>query len=499
MRTVPWLAMFLIALGFAGPASAGAAPKARPNVLFISIDDLRPQLNSFGQSQMHTPHIDALANSGRPFFRHYVQAPTCGASRYALLTSTRPSHHRRALDNSAFSLMPHDRDTEPERPVSMPDAFQRAGYHTVSLGKISHQPDGFNRRKTTNLQHAQQGDDIPHEVPFSWDKCDGPTGQWDYSWRAFFAYAGGKARQRGQTPTVEAADVSDTGYPDGILANMAVDELEQLKKRSKPFFLAVGFYKPHLPFCAPRKYWDLYERSAIELPPFRRAPQGLDRPGVAVTRSGEMFGGYKGIKRDKGPHTVSDADARLLRHAYYASVSYTDAQVGKLLDALRRLNLANDTIVVLWGDHGWHLGDHGVWGKHTLLERSLRSPMIVRVPGMKKPGEPTDALAETVDLYPTLGALCDVSVPDDLAGESLAASVRNPAQPGKSGALGYWRTGRSIRTDRWRLTRYTRGEPQLVLFDHQNDPHETTNVADQHPEVVDRLVEQLERNAPVMQ
>lgn len=448
-----------------------AAQGKQPNVLLICVDDLRPQLASYGYTFMHTPHMDRLAKQGRAFTRHYVAAPTCGASRYALLTGLRPSKTR-ALGNGAFGRIKKDSPA----PTTVVHHLRRNGYRTVGIGKISHSPDGYvygyNKPPSDQL-----------ELPQSWDDVRLPLGDWQHGWASFFAYADGTGRnarrQRGEpVPAFESADVRDTGYPDGLIAEDAVSQLRDLAQRDKPFCLAVGFFKPHLPFNAPKKYWDLYPPDTIDLAP----------TNTLKNQSGGEFWGYTHPKNVK-----SDADYhRRVRRAYYASVSYVDAQVGKVLDAVDQLGLRDNTIVILWGDHGWHLGDLNRWGKHTLHEWSLRSPLIVRTPNMPAPGEPTDAIVETLDVYPTLIDLCGLPAVEGLHGESIRPVLDNPEHPGKSAAIGYWRNGRSIRVPNYRLINGRKPR----LYDHTRDPDEAHDVADQHPELVKKLMEQLQNDSP---
>lgn len=474
------LLLALAALLGAAPVSAQAA---RMNVLFIAVDDLRPDLGAYGNREVRTPNLDRLAAEGLVFLRHYVQVPTCGASRFSMLTGQRPSTAA-ALGNEAFvELLPR---TEAERPESFPHLFRRAGYHTAAIGKISHYPDG------RVFTYAGEGDGRL-EMPFSWDHVQGPVDRWGTAWNAFFGYADGSNRnqERAEKPPFEAADVPDDGYPDGLIAEAAIARLRE--PRDRPFLLAVGFFKPHLPFTAPKKYWDLYDRDSISLSPNPLAPEGANPRGLHA--SAELFNSY-------GPHPsrggagvrIDDEYARTLRHAYYAAVSYTDAQVGKVLAELDRQGLRDSTIVVVWGDHGWHLGDQTIWGKHTTYERALRSPLIVRVPGMTAPGRATEAIVESLDIYPTLAELCALPAPDSLHGTSFAGALADPAWPGKEAAYGYFRGRRTLRTDRWRLIEYEAGDPRVELYDHHADPLETVNVAARHPDVLGRLLPMLRAN-----
>ena len=475
-----------VALAVVGLLTTEVQSAGRPNVLLICVDDLRPELGCYGAEHIHSPSIDRLAAGGRRFTRHYVQAAVCGPSRCSLLTGQRYWHW------DCWSQQ-RKKDVEPEQPVSLAHHFRRQGYRTVSIGKISHEPGG-----TMPPEYAV------HQVPFSWNKAYCPPGHWRNPWRAFFAYDKGQAYNKvirwtkEEPPQLpfECADVDDKGYADGWIAEAAVGELESLSGKDEPFLLAVGFFKPHLPHNAPKKYWDLYDRDAIELPDHRVPPAGVD-PTISLHESFELTTHYDW---PSGAGVISDDEARRQRHAYFACVSYVDAQIGKVLDACERLGLDERTIVVLWGDHGWHLFDHGMFGKQTNFEIATRSPLIVRVPGMSRPGEASDGLTETVDIYPTLVDFCGLPEVDGLAGESLRAQLEDPAAPGQDYAYSFHTRGqlmgRTLRTDRYRFVQWRHqktGEvAQVELYDHQVDPAESKNVAADHAELVERLSRVLE-------
>ena len=445
-------------------------------MLLICVDDLRPDLGCMDLETARTPHLDQLAQAGRLFERHYVAVPTCGASRFALMTGRTPVEPA-SFGNDAFSLLVDQ--PESEEPESFAHLFKRAGYTTVSIGKISHAPHG----------HTTDG---KPELPHSWDEVGLPAGKWRNAWDAFFAYADGSGRSKGESPPFEVLeDTDDTSYPDGLIAREAVGALRELGESGAPFVLAVGFFKPHLPWCAPKTYWDRHPMAEVDLPTHKDPPAEVDA-SITLHPSDELlrnYGGYQGDPR------VDDDYARHLRRAYRASVSYVDAQVGKVLAALEDEGLAENTIVVLWSDHGWHLGEHGVWGKHTLHERSLRSPLIMRTPGLARPGEATSAIVRSVDVYPTLVELCGLERPDGLAGASLVPQLEDPGRATSTPAQSWWRksqkvTGTSLRSDRWRVTLWER-DGQLVLtelYDHEKDPEETVNVAGEHLDVVERLL-----------
>jgi len=465
----------LLLLNMIAPSAAAVGKPVRPNLLFIACDDLRPQLGCYGESWMKTPNIDRLAKQGRLFRRHYVQVATCGASRHALLTGLRPSCNADYF-NSPFKF--HQPDLAARPTESFVHLFRQNGYRTVAIGKISHNPD-------------DSGSDLPR----SWDEVIKLKGKWNLAVRAFVQPVNSDAY-----PPFEAGDADDEDYPDGVLAAQAVKTLRRLKDR--PFLLALGFYKPHLPFNSPKKYWDLYDPEKIPPPPFPNIPTGIN-PNISLHPSFELVEQYRGMPESS---LGNEAYRRKLRQAYCAAVSYVDAQIGKVLGELDQLGLSSNTIVVLWGDHGWHLGDLGIWGKHTAFERALRSPLIIRVPRMKSPGVPTDALIETVDIYPTLAELCGLAPPNGLGGDSFAALLNDPRATIPSEAFGYhrpWRNpekpnpwGKTLRTDRYRFTVWTSNIDggdvmQVELYDHQKDPEEATNIAREHPDVVVSLLRRM--------
>lgn len=431
----------------------------RPNVLFIAVDDLRPEIGCYGMPHIHSPNIDRLASTGTVFERAYCMVPTCGASRAALMTSIRP-HPTRFINHLAWA--------EKDAPgiTTLNTHFKNNGYTTISNGKIFHHPTD-----------SEVGWSQPAWRP------KGPT----YKLEKSLAAAKTTPKKRG--PAYESANVEDDFYKDGKLANKAIQDLRRLKKEGNPFFLAVGFFKPHLPFVAPKKYWDLYDPETIHLPETYHRPKNA--PDAAIHNSGELRA-YAGIPR-KGP--VSDETARNMIHGYYACVSYTDANIGKLLDELDRLDLANDTIVVLWGDHGWNLGEHTLWCKHSCFETSMHAPLIVKVPG-KYAGQKTAALTEFIDIYPSLCELCGLEVPEHCQGESFVPLLKEPTAKGKPFAIGRFGTGDTIRSDNFRYTEYS-GKQQDVeakmLYDHEHDPAEDNNVVNRPKlkEDVQQLSQQL--------
>ncbi len=455
----------------------------KPNVLLICIDDLRPELGCYGKEYIHSPNIDKLGSTGVVFTNHFVQVPTCGASRASMLTGLFPKTPG-YLSNEACRKFIAEREAS-EGPETFIHHLKNKGYYTVGIGKISHSADGFVYGYTDSVGSKR-------ELPNSWDEMQFDAGKWGTGWNAFFAYADGSNRQsrNRQVRPYERGAVDDEGYPDGLTARLAVNKLKELKDKEEPFFLGVGFFKPHLPFNSPSKYWDLYEEANIPLSPNPFIPENVNK--ASLHGSGE-FNGYRLGDEEaslKGP--VSDAYARKLRHAYFACISYVDAQVGKVLDELEELGLADNTIVILWGDHGWHLGDQLVWGKHTIFERALKSALIVKVPGITS-GEKIENVVSSVDLYPTIIDLCGLEMPFSTDGRSLKPLLENCLSEPEAYAYGFFNKGVSLRTSRFRLTKYFRQElPDVELYDHENDPCETKNIAEELPAVVDSLLPLLE-------
>ena len=469
------LSFALLLFGNAEPGAAQVPQEPRRNVLLLCVDDLRPELCRYGVEHAITPNIDQLHRRGRAFTRHYVQAPTCGASRFSLLTGRVP---RRDADRGNDALVRLARSNAPS-PPTLPHHFRAHGYTTVALGKVSHHPGG----------RFGEGWNDPSriEMPGAWDRHEMPVGAWRTPQGTMHALAAGHVRGQNDTPAVEAFDGPDDSYPDGLTVVRALEELDALAKEERPFFLAVGLIRPHLPFGAPARYFEPYREAALPPIPHPHKPAGR----TTWHGSGEFFGRY--LHGDRDPREDSEY-ADLVRRHYLACVSYADALVGRLLERVRELGLEQNTAIVLWGDHGWHLGEHAVWGKHTLFEESLRAPLIVAAPDQRAPGVASAAVVETLDLYPTLCELCDLPVPDGLDGRSLGPQLENPDAPGHT-AVSVQSRRETIRTDRYRLIRHRNAEGTQVfleLYDHASEAGETRNVAADHPEVVPELLEQLD-------
>ncbi|MCC6144823.1 MAG: sulfatase [Candidatus Hydrogenedentes bacterium] len=446
-----------------------AAAEARMNVLFIPVDDLRPELGCYGNTLVHSPNIDGLAASGTVFERAYCQQAICMSSRASLLSGYRPDVGEIYKNEALYKHIPDA--------LTLNRHFLAHGYETMSIGKVYH-----------------HGSD--DKIGWSQGAHD-PKGAW--AGRGYFteeakavvqAYEEKypEAPRGGMGPAFEAAEVPDNAYIDGLIADLAVESLGRLK--DKPFFLASGFRKPHLPFTAPKKYWDLYDPAAFKLADNPFAPKGA--PKESLTNWSELRG-YHGMPA-RGD--MPDDLARQLIHGYYACVSYVDAQIGRVLDALDRLGLRENTVVVLWGDHGWKLGEHGMWCKHTNFELDTHAPLIFRAPGIAT-GQRTAALTEFVDIYPTLCDLCGLEKPAHLQGSSALPVLQDPGRPWKRAAFSQYPWGRtmgySMRTDTHRYTEWkemrTREVVARELYDHRTDLAENENVVDA-PENAD-LVKEL--------
>ncbi|MDG1890104.1 MAG: sulfatase [Verrucomicrobiota bacterium] len=437
---------------------------SRPNVLLICVDDLRPELNCFGVSYVHSPNMDRLASRGRIFRRHYVQAPTCGASRYTLLTG----RYGGAGNHALFERASRERAEPGSQSPTMPTWFRQHGYTTVSVGKVSHHPGG---------KGGEDWDDAATlEMPDAWDRHLLPVGSWQHPRGWMHGLARGEIRLKaGDMELFQAVDGPDTLYPDGISVEEALGQMDQLASNpDAPFFLAVGLLRPHLPFGVPARYLKLYE--GVELPP---TPHPVKPTGRTTWHGSGEFMKYKRWKRNPNEDA---AFALEVRQHYAACVSYADAQVGRLMERLDQLELSDDTIVVLWGDHGWHLGEHAIWGKHALFEESLRSPLMIAYAGIPERGTPTDSMVETLDLFPTLCELAGLPVPGFVQGRSLVPLLKNPGAPGHS-AIAYSRKARTIRSKDYRLILHEDGYAEL--YDHRSPQRETVNVAaDQHAQVL---------------
>ncbi len=446
--------------------------KQKPNVLFIIVDDLRAELGCYGSSLVHSPNIDRIARDGLLFSRAYCSKSVCNPSRASLLTGIRPDTLR-VHDNNT-----HFRQSFPKA-VTLPQLFKNNGYQCAAIGKIFHgslpDPISWNRRspavrntpiymspKTRARQQKREAEALKAGRSQAW----------------IDAYLRG--------PATEAFEAPDNLYRDGAVADAAIALLPELQ-RTEPFFMAVGFSKPHLPFVAPKRYWDLYDREKIPLAQNGALNRGA--PRMAINSLTELAC-HEDFVRVPNPAEgqLTERQARLLRHGYFACISFCDAQIGRILDALIHLGLRENTIVVLVSDHGYKLGEHGSWGKMTNYEIDTRVPLIISAPWLENKGIATPALVELVDVYPTLCELAGLPPPDNLEGNSMGPLFSEPSKKWKKAAFSqyargftYRFRGRAIRTDRYRFIewrgRFSRRVVAHELYDHKNDPLESDNIA----------------------
>ena len=482
-RRVP--ALLLLAALLGSPAALRAAA-TKPNVLLICVDDLKPVLGCYGDKLVKSPNIDRLAARSVQFDRAFCNQAVCSPSRNALLTGLRPQ------TLGIYDLGTNFRRARPDA-ITLPQLFKQHGWRAEGMGKIFHIGHGNTNDSASWSLPYWKANVVAYALPESKAKS-GLTRE-----EALFANKSGKDLPRGAA--YESADVPDNTYPDGALADHAIERLRAAKaKPDEPFFLAVGFLKPHLPFVAPKKYWDLYDRASFKLAEVRTAPEGA--PSYAPQSGGELRN-YAGIP-EKG--NLPEDLQRTLIHGYHAATSFMDAQVGRVLAELDKLGLASNTIVVLWGDHGWHLGDHSIWCKHTNYEQAARIPLLVAVPDAVggasiKAGVKSSSLVETVDIYPTLCELAGLPAPAGLDGRSFVPTLRNPVAPTKDHIIHVYPRnvpskgkviGRAIRTERYRLVEWKKigapaSEADLELYDYEADPIERKNLAAAQPEVVAKL------------
>ena len=492
--------------------------KSKPNILFIAIDDLKPILGCYGNTIIKTPNIDRLAKMGTVFMNNYCQQAVCGPTRASLMTGKRPDY------TQVWDLKTKMRDINPDI-LSLPQYLITQGYSTQGIGKVydsrcvdkkmdepSWSVPYYNYFKTEEKYYAKETG-----MPVLGAYQSAKTKELAIKFRK-------EAQEKGLTekeiddyvskmikPSIECVDVPDNAYNDGANALRAMEILEKLKTENKPFFFAVGFSKPHLPFVAPKKYWDLYKRDDIPVAPFQeKSKNGVD---VAYHNSGEIRA-YTDIpelisftdQKDFGLTLPIEKQKELI-HGYYAAISYTDAQVGKLLDKLDALDLTKNTIVVIWGDHGWHLGDHNIWCKHTNFEQATHAPLIISAPGLK--GTVSKAQTEFIDIFPTLCDLSGVKIPETVDGKSLkplmnktSKSVKefsisqyprsgNNAESERQGyasskVMGYSLKNSSYRFTIWMGNNFRSNQPfnadwivGTELYDYEKDPNETINVVNE--------------------
>ena len=461
--------------------------KEAPNILFIAVDDLRTELGSYGTTEIRSPNIDRLAAEGLTFNRAYCQQPICMASRASLMSGLRPDtlniYNCASLEEDAPGML------------TLNQHFENNGYTIWAAGKIYHH----------DIDHDVQFGSNYHIVTteaigrgYLSEESVKIVAQYDKWYRENRGQEGG-----GRGPAYEWPEVPDNAYHDGMMTDMAIEKLSGLKNSDHPFFMAVGYKKPHLPFNAPKKYWDMYGENDIKPAPNPFHPENVSE--YFDYNFGEIRN-YYGIP--KGREAFSDSLERTLKHGYYACVSYIDAQIGRLLDGLEENGLDDNTIVILWGDHGWKLGEHDMWCKHTQFHLDNHVPMILKVPG-QTPAK-TNALVEFVDIYPSLCELAGLKLPGHLQGTSVVPLVEDPDKKWKEGALSYWPEsnrgnpekvimGYTVQTERYRYTEWIREHTGELLardlFDHQTDPEENRSIANDpaNEELMQSLSDLLDR------
>ena len=478
--------------------------KEKPNILFIAVDDLRPELGCYGNNYVISPNIDRLAHDGITFTQAHCQSAVCNPSRASLLTGLRPDTIK------VWDLRTNFRDNMPDA-VTLPQYFKKNGYHTVGIGKIYHNiipddlswcepklringypfdPDAVYRSEKGIEYIENRKEQITSEG--KQDRYIDRYGEWYLKAMAY-----------------EMPDVPDNAYFDGAQTDVAVEKLAELQKMDKPFFFGVGYYRPHLPFNVPKKYWDMYKREEIPLAENDFVPKNV--PPMALNNLRELKG-YTDFKHIVHPleGKLTEEESRVLKHGYLASVTYIDAQIGRLLKRLKELKLDKNTIVVLWGDHGWKLGEHNSWCKMTDFEIDTRVPMIISSPGTKGKKIKSDRMVEYVDIYPTLCEMSGLKIPSGLEGISAVPLIADPEKPWKKAVFsqflreGIWvgpdgieYMGYSIRTERYRYNEWinwkTKELAAIELYDHLHDPGENENIAvgNEHSQLIRELSKRL--------
>lgn len=457
--------LLLSAPAFCGGSSQAkdSEAKEKKNVLFLIMDDLRPELNCYGVKYMKTPNIDKLASQGVMFENAYCNVPVSGASRASLFSGLRPGNTRYWDVNAEI-------DREAPGNITLPQYFRENGYITISNSKVIHGEDDARQRSWTELW-------MPELKSATWR---------DYLGDENLAVE----KQRGGPGAYECLDVEDNAYSDGKTADKTIKDLRLLAKNGKPFFLAAGILKPHLPFNAPKKYWDMYDPTTIRLP----ETFDFDRTGLPE-QAFHIYGEIRYYKNIPSKSDIPAEEALKLIRGYRACVSYADAQVGKILDELKRLGLDKNTIVVLLGDHGWSLGDHNQWCKHSNFNIVNNAPLIIRIPGNKKKG-PEAKVVEFVDVYPTLCQVAGLPIPTHTEGESMMKLLKGEDKNWKNCAIVKWHGGVTYFDRDYGYTQWTDRNGNFLnhmLFLYRNDQLETRNVVDvpENAEVVKRLQQQI--------
>lgn len=453
------LLVFLSTLLFSGVHQQSANAQSSPmNVLFIAIDDLRPELACYGVDEIITPNIDKIAADGAVFMNAYCNASVCGASRASLMTSIYPLPNMRFVNYLARA------DKEVPGVPTLAEYFKDNAYYTLSNGKIFHHHDDSPQSWSEPAWRPEQIKGVITEGDLVWHNSEAMLLHDDTTKRG---------------PFYDEADVPDNAYADGQITDKTIEDLRRLAKMDKPFFLGFGLIKPHLPFNAPKKYWDLYDRSKIALAENQYKPHGAPKVLNTSRELTAQYSAYNGFPADEQFH-------RLARHGYFACVSYIDAQIGRVMDELEALGLAENTIVVLWGDHGWHLGEHNFWGKHNTLDNAARVPLIIKAPGVKKGKR--NQLVEFVDLYPTICEMSQLAVPDHCQGSSLLKVLKNPKAKHKDIVYPGFKNMSALKTKDFLYTQWYEKDWTLesplkarMMYDHRSDKAENNNISE-HPD-----------------
>lgn len=480
--------------------AAAPAPAKKPNVLFIAIDDLRPQLGCYGDKMVKSPNIDALARRGLVFRQAFCQQALCSPSRISLLSGRYPSTTR------IFTIGPELRSTMPDI-VTLPQHFKNNGYFCRSLGKVYHvgidDPDSWSvpSWQSKKPRYGPDGQKLVQDE-IARQRAAGTLEQ---ARKAKKAQKGKKKAAANQFnpnapyfagPAFEAPNVGDNDLLDGDTATNGIAALRELAaKPDQPFFLAVGFANPHVPWVAPKKYWDLYNEAELKLPDNQYLPHNAP---VYAAKTGADFYLYSNVPKD---HNLSEPFKHQCLHGYLAAISYIDAQVGRLMAAVDELKLSGNTIVCLWGDHGYYMGEHGWWGsKHNNYEGATNAPLIIALPGQKTAGQSTQSLVEFVDIAPSLTQLCALPRNEGFQGRSFVPLIEDPKATIQETALSFYPMGgylgNAMRTARYRYVEWLDREGKLAgreLYDHQTDPQENENVAEkpENKELIEKLAAQL--------
>jgi iduronate 2-sulfatase len=462
------MAAFPVAFSLISVPSGAQGKKM--NVLFISVDDMNNNLGSFGHPLVKSPNIDRLASSGIAFANAYCQFPLSSPSRSSLFTGLRPDKTR------VFDLKYHFRQDLPNR-ITLPQMFMNNGYYVARVGKMFH--------------YGNPGDIGTNGLDdkVSWTERFNPAGRDKTSLELDIINYTPKRGLGASMSFLSDKKGSDEEHTDGKVADQVIGLLK--KHGDKPFFIAAGFYKPHCPWITPSKYFDMYRPEQISLPLLIPEVQSAyPEPALASTSPLPYFG-------------ITPDQARECKLAYYAAISFVDAQIGKVLDALQSLGLADNTIVVFWSDHGYHLGEHGLWFKQSCFEESAKTPLIISVPGLKSAGKNCPRCVELIDIYPTLAALTGQNPPADLDGKSLVPLLKNPLSewnfPAYTQVQRGTFPGHSVRTSLWRYTEWDFGMKGVELYNESTDPLELNNLATNplYAEVVKEMKELLKKVHPV--